>query len=42
MHLDKIVCGSLWTSVVARMNTACDGGSSSVFRSALNALVESI
>ena len=42
MQRDKMVDGSLWTSVVARMNTACFGGSSSVFKSALKASVVSI
>ena len=39
---DKIVGRILCFSVVAKMNTACAGGSSSVFRSALNALAESM
>ena len=34
--------GILWTSVVAKINITYDGGSSSVFKSALNAPVESI
>ena len=39
---DRIVSGTLSISVVARMNLTCDGGSSSVLRSALNAHFESI
>ena len=42
MQRDKIVWGILCTSVVARMKTACLGGSSSVFNSALNADDESM
>ena len=42
IYLFNIVAGSLWTSVVARMNTACSGGSSRVFSNALNAEAESI
>ena len=34
---ETIVAGTLCVSVVARMNTMCSGGSSSVFSSALNA-----
>ena len=34
--------GTLWTSVVAKMNFTCGGGSSSVFRNALNAAFESM
>ena len=41
-HLDSIVTGILWTSVVARMNITYEGGSSSVFKRALNAPVESM
>ena len=37
-----IVAGNLWASVVAKMKTACSGGSSRVFRSALKAAFESI
>lgn len=40
--LDRIVSGTFSISVVARMNFTCAGGSSRVFRSALNAPVESI
>ena len=39
---ERIVAGSFWGSVVARMNTACFGGSSRVLSSALNAPVESM
>ena len=39
---DNIVGRILCFSVVARMNIACDGGSSRVFRNALNAAVESM
>ena len=34
---ERMVSGILFTSVVAKMNLTCGGGSSSVFRSALNA-----
>ncbi len=37
-----IVAGTLCVSVVHRMNTTCSGGSSIVFKSALNAAVESM
>ena len=36
-HRERIVAGTLCTSVVAKMKRTCGGGSSSVFRSALNA-----
>ena len=36
---DRIVIGIFWTSVVAKMNLTCGGGSSSVFSRALNAAV---
>ena len=39
---ERIVSGSLWYSVVAKMNFTLGGGSSSVFRSALKAPVESM
>ena len=39
---ERMVSGSLWYSVVAKMNFTRGGGSSSVFRSALNAPVESM
>jgi hypothetical protein len=39
---DRMVTGTLRISVVAKMNLACGGGSSSVFRSALKAPVESM
>jgi hypothetical protein len=39
---ETIVSGTLWTSVVASTNLTCAGGSSSVFRSALNAPVDSM
>ena len=39
---ESTVAGSFCGSVVASMNTAWAGGSSSVFRSALNALVDSM
>src|SRR5436189_919460 len=39
---DRIVAGNLCRSVVAMMNTTCDGGSSRIFRSALKAEVESM
>ena len=34
---DRIVAGTLWTSVVASTNTTCAGGSSSVLRKASQA-----
>ena len=34
--LDKIVCGTLCGSVVAKINTTCGGGSSNVFKSVVN------
>ena len=37
---ERIVAGILWRSVVARMKTACPGGSSRVFRRAWNAAEE--
>ena len=39
---DSIVAGRRWGSVVASMNTACFGGSSSVLSSALKAPVDSM
>ncbi|EKD67789.1 MAG: hypothetical protein ACD_48C00217G0001 [uncultured bacterium] len=42
IHRDLIVAGTFPTSVVAKINTACFGGSSRVFNSALNASVVSI
>lgn len=39
---DRIVTGTLRISVVAKMNLACGGGSSSVFSRALNAAVDSM
>src|SRR5699024_8113810 len=41
-HLEIIVSGILCGSVVAKMNTTCEGGSSNVFSNALNALTEII
>ncbi len=41
-HRDRMVTGTLRISVVAKMNLACGGGSSSVFRRALNAPLESM
>ena len=41
-HRERIVAGTLCSSVVARMNTRCSGGSSRIFSSALNAGVESM
>ena len=41
-HLDFIVAGTFWSSVVAKINITCAGGSSIVFNKALNALVESM
>ena len=39
---ERIVNGTLFTSVVAKINLTCSGGSSRVFKRALNALLESI
>jgi len=39
---DSTVTGTLRISVVAKMNFTCFGGSSSVFRSALKAEVDSM
>ena len=39
---DRIVVGIFSGSVVARMNFTCDGGSSSVFKSALNECLDSM
>ena len=39
---ERIVAGTLCSSVVARMNIKCSGGSSRIFSSALNAEVESM
>ena len=39
---DSTVTGTLRISVVAKMNLACGGGSSSVFSKALNAAVDSM
>ena len=39
---ESIVAGTLLSSVVARMNTRCSGGSSRIFSSALNAAVDSM
>ncbi len=39
---DRTVTGTLRISVVAKMNFTCSGGSSRVFRSALNALSDSM
>ncbi len=36
-HLESIVVGSFCGSVVASTNFTCSGGSSNVFKSALNA-----
>ena len=41
-HRDKMVGSSLWTSVVARMNTTWAGGSSKVLSRALKAATESM
>ncbi len=41
-HRERMVAGTLWTSVVAKMNTTYGGGSSMVFSSALKALLESM
>ena len=39
---ERIVAGTLCSSVVARMNSRCSGGSSMIFSSALNAAVDSM
>ena len=36
-HRDRMVAGTLWSSVVARMNIRCSGGSSRIFSRALKA-----
>ena len=41
-HRDRMVAGTLWSSVVARMNIRCSGGSSRIFSRALKAGVDSI
>ena len=41
-HLDKIVAGNFWGSVVANINLTCSGGSSNVFNNALKAPVDNI
>ena len=39
---DRIVAGTFCSSVVARMNIRCSGGSSKIFSRALKAAVESM
>ena len=39
---ERIVAGTLCSSVVARMNSRCSGGYSMIFSSALNAAVDSM
>ena len=39
---ERMVAGTLCSSVVARMNIRCSGGSSKIFSSALNAAMESM
>ena len=39
---DRTVTGTLWTSVVAKMNFTCGGGSSRVLRNAFHAFCESM
>ena len=41
-HLLRMVTGILWASVVARIKMTYSGGSSSVFKSALKAPIDSI
>ena len=41
-HRDLMVAGTLCSSVVAKMNIRCSGGSSKIFSSALKAAVESM
>lgn len=41
-HRETMVSGTLSNSVVARIKNACAGGSSSVFRRALNAPLDSM
>ena len=36
-HLEMMVAGTLWISVVAKINLPCEGGSSKVLSNALNA-----
>ena len=42
IHLDRMVIGTFFIFVVAKINLMCSGGSSSVFNIALNAFAESI
>ena len=39
---ERMVAGTLWSSVVARMNIRCSGGSSRIFSRALKAEIESM
>ena len=39
---DSTVTGTFWTSVVAKMNFTCGGGSSSVLSNALKAFFDSM
>ena len=39
---DRIVAGTLFSSVVARINSRCSGGYSMIFSSALNAAMDSM
>ena len=41
-HRDLMVAGTLCSSVVARMNIRCSGGSSRIFSRALKAAVDSM
>ena len=41
-HRERMVAGTLCSSVVARMNIRCSGGSSRIFKRALKAGVESM
>ena len=41
-HLDRMVAGTFWISVVARIKMTWAGGSSNVFNRALKAAVESM
>lgn len=41
-HRERMVAGTLCSSVVARMNIRCSGGSSMVFSRALKAWVDSM
>lgn len=41
-HRESMVAGTFCSSVVARINTRCSGGSSMIFSSALKAAMDSM